>query len=74
MFLNLWSEISLFHILNYDIAQGSILIGLGVAVRLLHHRLRPNVGSFSTVKSVIKIKLCFYCFFASLTCDKKNLK
>ena len=27
MFLGLWSEISLFHKLIYDIAQGSILIG-----------------------------------------------
>ena len=28
MFPRLWSEISLFHKLIYDIAQGSILIGL----------------------------------------------
>ena len=34
MFLGLWSEISLLHKLIYDIAQGSILIGLNVAVRL----------------------------------------
>ena len=34
MFLGLWSEISLFHKLIYDIAQGSILIGLDVAVCL----------------------------------------
>ena len=34
MVLDLWSEISLFHKLIYDIAQGSILIGLDVAVHL----------------------------------------
>ena len=34
MFLCLWSEISLYHKLIYDIAQGSILIGLDVAVCL----------------------------------------
>ena len=38
MFLRLWSEISLFHKLIYDIAPGSILIGWNVAVRLWHHR------------------------------------
>ena len=34
MFLRLWSEISLFHKLIYDIAQGSSLIGRDDAVRL----------------------------------------
>ena len=34
MFLGLWSEIWLFHKLIYDIAQGSILIGSDVEVRL----------------------------------------
>ena len=34
MFLRLWSEISLFHKLIYDIAPGSILIGRDVAVCL----------------------------------------
>ena len=60
----------------YDIAQGSILIGLDVAVRLWRHRQRPVVGAFSAVKSVIKLdKTVFFLrFFASLTCDKKNLK
>ena len=38
MFLGLWSEISLFHKLIYDMAQGSILIGLNIAVRLWRHR------------------------------------
>ena len=54
MFLDLWSEITLFHKLIYDIAQGSILIGLDVAVRLWRHRQHPDVGAFSAVKSVIK--------------------
>ena len=34
MILHLWSEISLFHKLIYDIAPGSILIGREVVVRL----------------------------------------
>ena len=34
MILHLWSEISLFHKLIYDIAPGSILIGREVEVRL----------------------------------------
>ena len=55
MFLGLWSEISLFHKLIYDIAQGSILIGLDVAVCLWRHRQRPGVGAFSAVKSVVKL-------------------
>ena len=38
MFLGLLSEISLFHKLIYDIAQGSILTGWNVAVRLRRHR------------------------------------
>ena len=38
MFLRLWSEISLFHKLIYDIAPGSILIGWDVAVHLWRHR------------------------------------
>ena len=61
MFLGLWSEISLFHILIYDIAQGSILIGLGVAVGL---RQSPDVDAFSAVKSVIKLdKTVFFLLF-----------
>ena len=38
MFLCLWSEISLFHELIYDIAPGSFLIGLKVDVCLWRHR------------------------------------
>ena len=38
MFLRLWSEISLFHKLIYDIAPGRFLIGWDVAVRLWRHR------------------------------------
>ena len=37
MILHLWSEISLFHKLIYDIAPGSILIGREVVVRLWRH-------------------------------------
>ena len=72
MFLSLWSEKLLFHKLIYNIAQGNILIGLDVAFCLWRHRQRPDNGAFSAVESLIK--LCFSCIFASLTCDKKNLK
>ena len=42
MFLRLWSEISLFHKLIYDIAPGSILIGWDIAIHLWRHRQRPR--------------------------------
>ena len=34
IFLGLWSEIWLFHKFIYDIAQGSILIGLDITVHI----------------------------------------
>ena len=43
IFLRLWSEISLFHKLIYDIAPGSFLIGWDVAVRLWRLRQRWRV-------------------------------
>ena len=52
MFLRLWSEISLFHKLIYDIAPGSFLIGWDVAVGLWRYRQRGDVGAFSAVKLV----------------------
>ena len=52
--LRLWSEISLFHKLIYDIAPGSILIGWNVAFRLWRHRYCPDVVAFFAVKSVKK--------------------
>ena len=53
MFLSLWSEISQFHKLIYDIAQGSILIVLDA-----------DVGTFPAIKSVIKLdKTVFFLRF-----------